>query len=159
MAKEINEAGLQGAQTLSNINARAQEIGISLNYDDVRFVMDVVSEADPWFEQGAAANLFAGRFRNFVVARCRSQGLSLSSDEIDLIEAWFAGTGQTIAPQNIRVQAGSAELPAAQQGGQNAGQNAGQNPGQNPGVWADQSARGQPASEEFPKILRTRLRG
>ncbi len=56
------------------------------------FVLEVVSEADPWFEQGASANLFASRFRNFVVARCRSQGLSLSSDELDLIEAWFGGS-------------------------------------------------------------------
>jgi hypothetical protein len=59
--------------------------------DDVRFVLEVVSEADPWFEQGASANLFAGRFRNFVVARCRGQGLNLSADELDLIDAWFAG--------------------------------------------------------------------
>ena len=36
----------------------------------------MVSESDPWFEQGASANLFAGRFRNFVVARCRGQGLN-----------------------------------------------------------------------------------
>ena len=62
--------------------------------DDIRFVLEVVSEADPWFEQGASANLFAGRFRNFVVARCRSQGLNLSSDELDLIDAWFmSGSG------------------------------------------------------------------
>ena len=56
----------------------------------MRFVLDVVSEADPWFDQGASPNLFAGRFRNFVVARCRGQGLNLSADELDLIEAWFA---------------------------------------------------------------------
>ena len=61
----------------------------------MRFVLEVVSEADPWFEQGASANLFAGRFRNFVVARCRGQGLNLSADELDLIDAWFAGGSPT----------------------------------------------------------------
>ncbi len=65
--------------------------GLEVRRDDVRFVLEVVSEADPWFEQGASANLFAGRFRNFVVARCRQQGLNLSADEIDLIDAWFGG--------------------------------------------------------------------
>jgi hypothetical protein len=154
MAKELNEAGLQGSQTLSNICSRAQEVGIQIGRDDVRFIMEVVSEADPWFEQGASANLFAGRFRNFVVARCRSQGLSLSSDELDLIEAWFAGTGQPLPPQNVRVPAGSAEMPA-QQG----------RPKQATGTWNDQQSiypqggEQQSADEEFPKILRTRLRG
>ncbi|HZT47440.1 MAG TPA: NYN domain-containing protein [Hyphomicrobiaceae bacterium] len=91
MAKEVSENDLIGAQTLANITQRAQERGLEVRRDDVRFVLEVVSEADPWFEQGASANLFAGRFRNFVVARCRSQGLNLSADELDLIDAWFAG--------------------------------------------------------------------
>ena len=91
MAKEISDNDLIGAQTLANITQRAQERGLAVRRDDVRFVLEVVSEADPWFEQGASANLFAGRFRNFVVARCRGQGLNLSADELDLIDAWFAG--------------------------------------------------------------------
>src|SRR6185312_13686904 len=91
MAKEISDNDLIGAQTLANITQRAQERGLGVRRDDVRFVLEVVSEADPWFEQGASANLFAGRFRNFVVARCRGQGLNLSVDELDLIDAWFAG--------------------------------------------------------------------
>ena len=91
MAAEITENGLAGAQTLTNVVNRAKTRGFEAKREDVRFVLDVVSEADPWFEQGASANLFAGRFRNFVVARCRSQGLSLSADEVDLIDAWFAG--------------------------------------------------------------------
>src|SRR5215468_9005736 len=91
MAKEVSDNDLIGAQTLANITQRAQERGLDVRRDDVRFVLEVVSEADPWFEQGASANLFAGRFRNFVVARCRGQGLNLSTDELDLIDAWFAG--------------------------------------------------------------------
>ncbi len=91
IAAEINENGLSGAQTITNISERAQQQGLSLTRDDIRFVLDVVSEADPWFEQGASANLFAGRFRNYVVARCRSQGLELSEAEIELVDAWFAG--------------------------------------------------------------------
>ena len=81
MAKEIGDNDLTGVQTLSNIAERAQERGIELRRDDVRFVLEVVSEADPWFEQGASVDVFATRFRNFVVARCRGQGLSLSAGE------------------------------------------------------------------------------
>jgi len=92
MASEIKTNGLTGARTLVNIVQTAQEIGVNLRRDDARFILEVVSEADPWFENGASANLFASRFRNFVVARCRSQGLNLSADELDLIDAWFAGS-------------------------------------------------------------------
>lgn len=147
IAAEIGEYGMQGTQTLVSIHTRAQQIGLNVSRDDNRFVMEVISEADPWFEQGASANLFAGRFRNFVVARCRSQGLNLSSDELDLIEAWFAGGTQQIAPQSIRVQAPSAEIgapPAPRQLAQ-----------------APQSGSDQNGGDldQFPKILRTRLRG
>ena len=76
MAQEISANGLAGPQTLVNIVKRAQDMGIEVRRDDVRFVLDVVSEADPWFVQGVSASLFASRFRNFVVARCRSQGLT-----------------------------------------------------------------------------------
>ena len=142
IAAEIGENGLQGSQTLASIHTRAQQIGLNVSRDDIRFVMEVISEADPWLEQGTSPNLFAGRFWNFVVARCRSQGLNLSSDELDLIEAWFAGGTQQIAPQSIRVQAPSAEIGAAPAPRQLA---------QDAQVGSDQ--------EQFPKILRTRLRG
>jgi hypothetical protein len=110
MAEEINENDLIGAQTLANITHRAQERGLEVRRDDVRFILEVVSESDPWFEQGASANLFAGRFRNFVVARCRGQGLNLSADELDLIDAWFAGGNMPPAPPP---QAGQAARSAS----------------------------------------------
>ena len=110
MAKEISDNDLIGAQTLANITQRAQERGLGVRRDDVRFVLEVVSEADPWFEQGASANLFAGRFRNFVVARCRGQGLNLSADELDLIDAWFAGG---TLPQPLMTTGGAATAPPA----------------------------------------------
>ena len=118
MAKEISDNDLIGAQTLANITQRAQERGLDVRRDDVRFVLEVVSEADPWFEQGASANLFAGRFRNFVVARCRGQGLNLSADELDLIDAWFAGGGlpqpqATHAPPAPPAYASEAGHPSA----------------------------------------------
>jgi hypothetical protein len=91
-AAEINENGLAGAQTLTAIAERVGARGANVRREDVRFVLDVVSEADPWFENGATANLFAGRFRNFVVSRCRDQGLALSADELDLIDSWFTGS-------------------------------------------------------------------
>ncbi|MBY0561087.1 NYN domain-containing protein [Hyphomicrobium sp.] len=100
MSQEITSNGLQGAQTLVNITQRAREFGLDIKRDDLRFIYDVVSESDPWFEQGTSASLFAGRFRNFVVARCRSQGLSLSADELDLIEAWFSAPQQQARQQH-----------------------------------------------------------
>lgn len=91
-AAEINDNGLAGAQTLTAIVERVGVRGANVRREDVRFVLDVVSESDPWFENGATANLFAGRFRNFVVSRCRDQGLTLSASELDLIDAWFTGS-------------------------------------------------------------------
>ena len=103
MAQEIAANGLAGSQTLLNIVKRAESVGIEIRRDDVRFVLDVVSEADPWFDQGASPSLFASRFRNFVVARCRGQGLNLSADELDLIEAWFAApVAQRAVPLPLR---------------------------------------------------------
>lgn len=109
MAQEITANGLTGSQTLANIMHRAHELGVEVRRDDVRFVLDVVSEQDPWFEQGATSNLFANRFRNFVIARCRGQGLTLSADELDLIDAWFA-VGATAQ----RSAASQSQRPAAQ---------------------------------------------
>ncbi len=110
MAQEITEQGLLGAQTLTNISLRARDAGMDIRRDDVRFVLEVVSEQDPWFEQGASASLFSSRFRNFVVARCRAQGLNLSADEIDLIDAWFAGAAaQSASGQNSNNQPAAAK--------------------------------------------------
>ena len=172
MAKEITENDLIGAQTLTNITQRAQERGLDVRRDDVRFVLEVVSEADPWFEQGASANLFAGRFRNFVVARCRGQGLNLSADELDLIDAWFAGG--TLPPGMAAPKAGaSAPAPHAPAPPQ---QPAATAEGRAPRWWSlddgrahNLEARTAPAAgpapaaptqgDEFPRIVRTRLRG
>ncbi len=180
MAQELQSNGLQGGQTLSNITQRAREFGLDLKRDDLRFILEVVSESDPWFEQGASANLFAGRFRNFVVARCRSQGLNLSADELDLVDAWFSSQSQqasrppaygrtsqpppaSAAPQQ---QQPAAQQPAPAQRNDHAAQ------GQGERWWsleegrqhiADQRAQGgygaPEQEEEFPRIVRSRLRG
>lgn len=171
MAEEITANNLSGQQTLVNIVHRAREMGLEVRRDDVRFVLEVVSEADPWFEQGASANLFASRFRNFVVARCRSQGLNLSADEIDLIDAWFGGApasqraqAQPAAAQQAMPSRAAAPQPQPQQhAGFGAPQQGGGWPMQDP-----RGASGAPASngpyrgepeEEFPRIVRSRLRG
>jgi hypothetical protein len=92
-AQEIAQNSISGAQTVSAILAEAGRRGIGgLRRQDVQFVLDVIGEADPWFEQAATPALFAGRFRNFVVARCREFGLLLSMRELDLIDAWFVGS-------------------------------------------------------------------
>ena len=181
MAKEISDNDLIGAQTLANITQRAQERGLGVRRDDVRFVLEVVSEADPWFEQGASANLFAGRFRNFVVARCRGQGLNLSADELDLIDAWFAGgtlpqplmtTGSAAAapppppayvpppPGPLAQTAPAAAAPAPSGGGGARWWSYDDGRPQQPA----ETARAAPAvpargeGEDFPRIVRTRLR-
>ncbi len=168
LAQEINAHGLNGAQTLASVLKRSQEEGAEFRRDDVRFVLEVVSEADPWFEQGASANLFAGRFRNFVVARCRGQGLNLSADELDLIEAWFAGP---VAPQRRPASTGPARGTAPAQDLISQNDPA---PDARPERWwtieeGRQSASG-PAGmnrfsgdadggEEFPRIVRSRIKG
>ena len=168
MSQEINQNGLNGAQTLINIAQRAGELGIETRRDDVRFVLDVVSESDPWFDQGASAKLFAGRFRNFVVARCRSQGLTLSSDELDLIDAWFAGTPAPQQRAAARQQPAQQQIPATGTDGRAA-------PAASGDRWwnsqpAPPTAEARPAAperfggeddlsgDEFPRIVRRGLR-
>ncbi len=173
MAAEISENGLAGAQTLTAITQRAQDRGLNVRRDDVRFVLEVISEADPWFEQGSTPNLFAGRFRNYVVARCRDQGLNLSAEELDLIDAWFAGgqlpvmaaraipppqqppqqhqMAQPQQPMPPQQQAYAAPEPQAASGGARANR-----------WWASderpaQQPQQQAATEDdFPRIVRTR---
>ncbi len=198
MAQEITEQGLLGAQTLTNIALRARDSGMDIRRDDVRFVLEVVSEPDPWFEQGVSANLFSSRFRNFVVARCRGEGLNLSADEIDLIDAWFAGPPTQVAsaqpqsnpaatvkqpPQQAEpvAQRAAPIAPPVQQAAPNQGY-------QQDRWWTNEEARqqgptgqSQPAharpatpqqsndygsgegdfgsTEEFPRIVKNRLRG
>lgn len=165
MAQEINENGLIGSQTILNIAQRALERGVEARRDDVRFILEVVSEADPWFEQGASANLFAGRFRNFVVARCRSQGLTLSADELDLIEAWFAGNGAPITQRQIAPPAPApARAPVAQPTTE-AVRPAWNLDDSHQAAVSQRQVRGtipaqsEQVGEDFPRIVRTRLRG
>jgi hypothetical protein len=174
MAEEINENDLIGAQTLANITHRAHERGLEVRRDDVRFILEVVSESDPWFEQGASANLFAGRFRNFVVARCRGQGLNLSADELDLVDAWFAGGNVPPGTQVAPVRAGTAApaqppislptpspaLAAASAGGRWWTNEAAEAGSKEPAAAAPAAGNGEPAqADEFPRFVRSRLRG
>lgn len=169
MATELAENGLSGAQTVTNITQRAQQQDLDLRRDDVRFVLEVVSEADPWFEQGVSANLFAGRFRNFVVARCRGQGLNLTAEELDLIDAWFAG-GQH-AGKLPQQRTGAIFDGLTQSGGDAAAAVGGTSDTANR-HWSDgpsparagasiltAAAAPTPGDEEFPRILRTQRGG
>ena len=165
MAQEINANGLTGAQTLTNITHRAADLGVTVKRDDVRFVLEVVSETDPWFEQGASANLFASRFRNFVIARCRSQGLQLSAEELDLIDAWFGGSPvaqrAAVSPEQSRPASDAgyapvARAPAAQQ------QTYASEPSDR--WWSADEGRQAGAQDaglddQMPLIVRNRLRG
>ncbi|MDX2306943.1 MAG: NYN domain-containing protein [Hyphomicrobium sp.] len=170
MAQEITANGLMGAQTLSNIAARAAELGVEARRDDIRFVLEVVSEVDPWFEQGASSNLFSSRFRNFVIARCRGQGLQLSSEELDLIDAWFGGSPaaqraplaqatQRTMPQQAAPARAEAPLDAAGPTRAAAPQMAGDRWwGADEGRDLAAAKRGLPSEDEMPLIVRNRLR-
>jgi hypothetical protein len=169
MAQEITANGLQGAQTLVSITQRAREFGLDIKRDDLRFIYDVISESDPWFEQGTSAGLFASRFRNFVVARCRSQGLSLSVDELDLIEAWFSAPQPTTRPQQGRgsvVSTPPAKVPTAAgpigerwwNQEEERRQSAEQRQADPRGVSAYQESQAD-SEDEFPRIVRSRFRG
>ena len=174
MAQEITANGLQGAQTLVNITQRAREFGLDVKRDDLRFIYDVVSESDPWFEQGTSATLFASRFRNFVVARCRSQGLSLSADELDLVEAWFSAP-QPPAATRALPYSGRAPAPPAQSAPISKPHAPAPNAGEQ--WWSLEEGRQHiveqreaeqkelnpyaqnQSEEEFPRIVRSRFRG
>ena len=162
MAEEILANNLSGMQTLDNIVQRCRTAGSEIRRDDVRFVLQVVSEPDPWFEQGASASLFASRFRNFVVARCRSQGFSLSASELDLVEAWF-GSG-----------AGDANITGGLAGTTSNPEPAPRSPSNDPWWDAEEEHQHQAQEQEerrafsfadetsaddFPRIVRSRLRG
>ena len=164
IAQEISTRGLTGAPTLDNIAGAAKSLGVDIRRDDVRFILEVVSETDPWFEQGASANLFASRFRNFVVARCRTHGLTLSADELDLIEHWFAGTqtppaqaaisqAAPPAPEPQRAPAPHAPAPQTQVTTSNDRWWS-----MEPNQATDPLGQMSPG-EEFPRIIRSRMRG
>lgn len=184
IAQEIGENQLQGVKTLENVSRRAEEIGIAVGQDEARYVLDAISEADPWFEQGASAPLFASRFRNFVVARCRDHGLSLSASELDLIDAWFAGSpkqdsaasapfadapaaapAQPAPPQPAPAAQApmAAPAPASAPAGGNDWWQAGgqQQPAAQPAPAAQPDHRMEATTdqEDFPRIVRNRLRG
>lgn len=159
MAQEITANGLMGAQTLSSIAARAAEMGVEVRRDDIRFVLEVVSEVDPWFEQGASTNLFSSRFRNFVIARCRSQGLQLSSEELDLIDAWFGGSPAAHRPP-VPAQAGrpaEATPPQGQPVRQQAVGDRWWTPEEGRDLGSSRRA-GPGSDDEMPLIVRNRLR-
>ena len=163
LADEINEKGLAGTQTLSNVVARAQGRGFELGRDDARFILEVVSETDPWFDQGASATLFGGRFRNFVVGRCRSHGLNLSAEELDLIDSWFAGAtplppvrqapaaAQHAGPAQSDPRGPARWWPQAGQAGQTVQQS-----GQRADAMPEAATAGDAAGDDFPRIVRTR---
>lgn len=90
-ASELSEVGLKGRQTALNISSRAKSEAVDLSPEDSQFILDIISEADPWFEKGISPQLFAERFRNAIVARCRGNGLHLNQDEYELVSAWFMG--------------------------------------------------------------------
>ena len=176
LAQEISENQLQGIKTLENVIQRASELGIAIRHDDARYLLDAVSDADPWFEQGATAALFASRFRNFVVAKCQERGLNLTASELDLIDAWFAGAPKAAGPAAHAVSPAKAPMPQAR-----ANEGVASQQPEHPDWWHPSS--GQPAptaashaaptashletelaaagssEDDFPRIVRNRLRG
>ncbi len=99
ISEELNEVGLKGRQTAYNISSRAKIESVELSPEDAQFVLDIISEADPWFEKGISPPLFAQRFMNAIVARCRNNGLHLTNKEYELVAAWFTGNTKSLYHQ------------------------------------------------------------
>ncbi len=97
---ELSEVGLKGRQTAYNISSRAKVEAVELSPEDAQFVLDIISEADPWFEKGISPPLFAERFLNAIIARCRTNGLHLTQEEFELVSAWFTGNTKSLAHQH-----------------------------------------------------------
>ncbi len=161
IANEISTNQMQGHQTIDNVRALAREIGIDAKREDVRFIIDVVGKNDPWFEKGASATVFASRFRNYVIAQCQADGLQLGTDEIDLIDAWFAGSPEQAGKAAVPIERAPAveEHPSAPPA----------EFGERTARWWQETAGNREAdmamagdndgTEEFPRIVRNRLRG
>lgn len=113
IAEELNSVGLKGRQTAFNISSRAKVESIDLSPEEAQFVLDIISEADPWFEKGISPPLFAERFLNAVIVRCRSNGLVLNQQEYELVAAWFTGNLKSLTHQhsNNRENAQPSETP------------------------------------------------
>lgn len=92
IAREIHTQGYNSVQTVANILHRALESRVECQRDDVQFILDVLGEQDPWFQQAGAAVQLANRFRNFIVNRCLSQGLVLTPEEQGIVNVWFTGS-------------------------------------------------------------------
>jgi hypothetical protein len=103
---------MQGFQTIENVRKMALEIGIEAKPEDLKFILEVVGKSDPWFEGEASGPIFAARFRNYVISRCQTAGMQLSSDEIDLIDAWFGGEATAAANEPSASQTAPAEREA-----------------------------------------------
>lgn len=167
LANELGTNQMQGHQTIENVRALAKELGIEARKEDIRFIIDVVGKQDPWFEQGASALVFASRFRNFVIGQCQNAGMQLTADEIDLIDAWFAGGSATEQPQEKAAPEAATAMPAQPEATPPAptlplGERTARwwQETTNPGAGGDTPTidSGAERADEFPRIVRNRLK-
>ena len=109
-----------------------------------------------------------------MVARCRGQGLSLSADELDLIDAWFAGgtlpqplaTRAPVPPPPTHVPALSGSQPQAAAAAAPSGggrwwsydDGRPQQPAEATRAAPAPATQSRSEGEDFPRIVRTRLR-
>jgi hypothetical protein len=178
MANEITANRMRGIQTIRNVRALALEAGIDSKPEDLKFIIDVVGKGDPWFESEVSGPIFAARFRNFVIQRCQAAGMNLSSDEIDLIDAWFGGEAADAtnepraansAPETSEPEAAPAPevadaVPQPALGGMHAPF------GDRTAAWWEETraataedlataGANDTGGEDFPRIVRNRFRG
>ena len=172
LANEITANQMRGLQTIDNVRALALEVGINVKAEDLKFIIDVVGKTDPWFENEVSGAIFAGRFRNFVIARCQSAGMQLSGDEIDLIDAWFGGEGATATGNAKETEEPSAEGDTEEAAGALGGMHVpfGDRTAARTAAWWEEmrsagsedlaiAGANDPGEEEFPRIVRNRFKG
>jgi hypothetical protein len=125
IAAEVLERGFAPVKTVQAVVDRAASVGFRFNPADVTFVLEAIDEMDPWLENSRSPATVARAYRDFVLARCRSSGVGLSDEEMQLVQVWFGASqwgavgpaGNTQAAQHDtkrQSQRGHGVLPSPQ---------------------------------------------
>lgn len=95
IATEVREHGFAPDRSADAVVKRASEAGLKLAPKDVAFVIEAVDEIDPWLEHTRSPSAVARAYRDYVLSRCQHAGVSLSDDEVQLVQVWFGASQWT----------------------------------------------------------------
>ena len=89
LTREINDNGFIFSGTAANVVARAAADEVELAASHVQYALDAIRHAGHWFERSDSADILARKFRDYILAKCLSAGITLNGAELDLIDSWF----------------------------------------------------------------------